>query len=51
VQKEIKRLRAIPQIATAERACQDWFTARREAILTPDQIRHWSKPHARTAQT
>jgi hypothetical protein len=51
VQAEIKRLRAIPQIATAERVCQDWFTARREAILTPDQIRHWSKPHARTAQT
>lgn len=46
-QKEMARLRAIPEIAKAEAHCQDWFKTRSRAILTADQIRKWSKPHAR----
>ena len=50
-QDEINRLRAFPDIARAEHACQDWFNTRSKAILTADQIRKWSKPNARNAKT
>lgn len=46
-QTEMARLKNTPKIAQAERACQDWFQSRCNAILTSDQIRKWSKPHAR----
>jgi hypothetical protein len=46
-QFEMARLRAHPEIASAETLCNAWFNARCQTILTADQIEKWSKPHAR----
>lgn len=47
VQNEMARLRAQPDINAAETRCKAWLTARSAALLTPEQIRKWSKPQAR----
>ncbi|MGB7318259.1 MAG: glycosyltransferase family 2 protein [Planktotalea sp.] len=49
-QSEIARLRAIPEIADAEAACQVWFAERCKTLLTDAQIAKWSKPHIRSAR-
>lgn len=36
-------LRADPETARLERACQDWFIARRAGVLTPATRRRWTK--------
>ena len=48
-QTEMARLRSNPKIAAAEVRCQEWFENRTKTILKPDQIKEWSKPHARNA--
>lgn len=35
--------RADPAIAKAEKACQDWFTARRAQLLTPENRAAWTR--------
>lgn len=46
-QARLTALRTDPAIAAAETACQDWFTARRAAILTPERITGWTHRKAR----
>ena len=43
VEVELARLRALPGVAEADAACVAWFKARRQAILTPETIRRWTK--------
>ncbi|MGP6088145.1 glycosyltransferase family 2 protein [Antarctobacter jejuensis] len=38
--------RADPAIAAAERACQDWFTATRARVLTPEARAAWTRGKA-----
>lgn len=38
------RMRADPEVARLEQGCIDWFKARRDAVLTPDQIAAWTLP-------
>ncbi|SMX47220.1 glycosyltransferase family 2 protein [Maliponia aquimaris] len=38
--------RGDPAIATAERACQDWFTATRARLLTPENRARWTRGKA-----
>lgn len=49
-QIEMARLRAYPEIASAEAHCKAWFNERSQMLLTADQIEKWSKPHARKQQ-
>ncbi len=42
-ERRLKALRGDPQTAAAERACQDWFSDRRAALLTPGQRRAWTR--------
>lgn len=46
-QRRLTALRANPAIQTAETTCQNWFTARRAAILTPERIAEWTHRKAR----
>ena len=39
----VQEWRAIPAIAAAEAATIAAFTARRDAVLTPQRIRQWTK--------
>ncbi|MBL9050212.1 MAG: glycosyltransferase family 2 protein [Tabrizicola sp.] len=43
VEVELARLRTLPGVAEAEAGCVAWFEARRQAILTPQTIRRWTK--------
>lgn len=40
---EMARLRALPGVAGAEAACQARFAALRTALLTPDNLKRWTK--------
>ncbi|MGR1581275.1 glycosyltransferase family 2 protein [Thalassobius sp. S69A] len=46
-QRRLTALRAVPAIALAEHACQDWFAARRDSFLTPDTRAALTKRKAR----
>lgn len=39
-------MRADPEVARLERACLDWYLARRERVLTPEQVRAWTSTEA-----
>jgi hypothetical protein len=43
VEGEMARLRALPGVAAAERACRDWFQATAAELLTPTTLRSLTK--------
>jgi hypothetical protein len=43
VEAEMARLRALPGVARAETACRDWFFATRTRLLSPQNLRRWTK--------
>lgn len=43
IRARLAEWRADPALAAAERACGDWFTARRAAILTPETRADWTR--------
>ncbi|MBV2360226.1 glycosyltransferase family 2 protein [Thalassococcus sp. CAU 1522] len=46
IRARLAEWRADPETARLERACQDWFTARRAAILTPENRSAWTRRKA-----
>lgn len=36
------QMRAHPRVAELEQGCRDWFTKRRDAVLTPERIAEWT---------
>lgn len=46
IKAKLAELRADPKVAQAERACQEWFLAKRAAVLTPERRAAWSREQA-----
>lgn len=48
IRARLAEWRADPTLAALERACQEWFIARRAAILTPETRARWTRRKATT---